>query len=146
MSAVLDTSELERELLRLGALSDPPLDDLLEALGADLESSTRERLTVTKTDPSGAPWVPWSPAYAARRPNKGGILDLDGQLVDTIAWELDGQTVIVGSPMIYAMTHQAGDLSRGIPERSFLGISDEDQETIEATTDRWFARLLGGVA
>lgn len=144
MSVTLDTSELDGLLHRLYALADPPLDDLLEQLGADLEAGVRKRLSVTKTDPSGAAWTPWSPGYAARRPNKGGLLDLEGQLIDSIAFELEDGAVAVGSPMVYAMTHQAG---RGpIPERAFLGISDEDAANIQATTQAWMSRLLGGLA
>lgn len=146
MNVSLDMRELDVVRRRLAVLADPPVDRLLEQLGADLESSTRERLSVTKTDPSGAPWQAWSPDYAARRPTKGGILELTGQLVDTIAWELGDGGVNVGSEMVYAMTHQKGDLDRGIPERKFLGISAEDQETLEATAVAWLDRLLEGLA
>lgn len=146
MNVSLDMRELDVVRRRLAVLADPPVDRLLEQLGADLESSTRERLSVTKTDPAGAPWVPWSADYAARRTTKGGLLDLTGQLVDTIAWELGDGGVNVGSEMVYAMTHQEGDLDRGIPERKFLGISAEDQETLEATAVAWLDRLLEGLA
>ncbi len=143
MSVELDTSQLDTLVRGLSSLAHPPLTSLLEAIGADLESSTRKRLSVTKADPDGALWAPWSPGYAARRPQKGGILDLDGQLVDTIAWELEQDAVSVGSPMVYTMTHQAGDLSRGIPERAFLGISDDDAKAINDTVGAWMADLLG---
>lgn len=141
MSVELDTHQLDVFVRRLSVLADPPITSLLEAIGADLESGTRKRLSVTKTDPAGAPWAPWSPAYAARRPQKGGILDLDGALIDTIAYELEGEGLSVGSPLIYAMTHQAGDLGRGIPQRAFLGISDEDEAAIDDTVAGWLARL-----
>jgi len=146
MNLALDTNDLDRLLVRLQVLADPPVDSLLEQLGADLESSTRERLSVTKTDPSGAPWLAWSADYAARRPTKGGLLDLTGQLVDTIAWELGDGGVDVGSEMVYAMTHQEGDNNRRIPQRQFLGISAEDEETLEATAGAWLNRLLEGLA
>lgn len=142
MSVELDTHQLDALMRRLATLADPPLASLLEAIGADLESGVRKRLTVTKTDPDGAPWTPWSPAYAARRPQKGGILDLDGALVDSIAYELEADSLAVGSPLIYAMTHQAGDLDRGIPQRAYLGLSDDDQEAIDDTVAGWLARLL----
>lgn len=143
MSVELDASQLDALVRRLSSLAHPPLTSLLEAIGADLESGTHKRLSVTKADSGGAPWTPWSPGYAARRPQKGGILDLDGQLVDTIAWELEQDAVSVGSPMVYAMTHQAGDPSRGIPERAFLGISDDDAKAINDTVSTWMTDLLG---
>lgn len=146
MNVSLDTSDLDRIRRRLGVLVDPPLDQLLMQLGADLESSTRERLSVTKRDPAGAPWKPWSDDYAARRKKGGGLLDLTGQLIDTIAFELEDDGVSVGSELIYAMSHQEGDLDRGIPERKFLGISSEDAETLEATTIAWLNRMTEGLS
>lgn len=142
MSVELDTHQLDTLVQRLSVLADPPIASLLEAIGADLESGTRKRLSVTKTDPSGAPWAPWSPAYAEGRPQKGGILDLNGALIDTIAYELEADGLSVGSPLVYAMTHQDGDLGRGIPQRAFLGISDEDEEAIGDTVAGWLSRLM----
>lgn len=130
----------------LERLARADVSELAELLGADLESSTRHRLGTVKAAPSGEPWPEWSAAYAARRPARGGLLELEGQLIDTIRYELDGLSVSVGSPMVYALTHQLGDRSRGIPERPYLGISDDDRETLQETTNAWIERVMEGSA
>lgn len=138
----LDTHQLDVLVRRLSTLADPPIASLLEAIGADLESGTRKRLSVTKADPSGAPWAPWSQGYAEQRPQKGGLLDLNGALIDSIAYELEADALSVGSPLVYAMTHQEGDLDRGIPQRAYLGISSQDEQAIDDTVVGWLNRLL----
>lgn len=148
MSALVDIDGgLDRMVGALGRLARAPLGDLLALLGGDLEASTRQRIAVEKTAPDGSAWPPWSAAYAARRPAKGGLLELDGQLIDSIEWELEGLAAVsVGSRMIYALVHQLGDDRRNIPERPYLGLSDADEETLQATADAWLGRVMEGRA
>lgn len=146
MSAPITITGLDRMVEQLGRLARAPVDNLLELLGADLEASTRHRIAVEKAGPDGQAWPPWSAAYAERRPAKGGLLELDGQLLDTIRWELEGLTVCVGSPMVYALTHQMGDEARGIPARPYLGLSEADQETLQTTSDAWLQSVMEGRA
>lgn len=147
MSAAIDIDRgLERMVDALGRLARAPLDDLLAQLGADLESGARRRLTVEKAGPGGEAWPEWSAAYAASRPPKGGLLELSGDLIDSIRWELEGLTVLVGSPQVYALTHQMGDPARSIPPRPYLGISRDDAEAMQETADRWLAAIMEGGA
>lgn len=103
---------------------------LLEILGSEAESQTRRRLSDEKTDPTGQPWDDWSDAYADRRPPKGGILDLDGSLIDSIAFEVEGDAFIIGSNLVYALVHQKGWEEMNIPARPYLGVSDENLEDL----------------
>lgn len=118
-----------RAIKRLAAMQ---LERLLNVLGSEVEAQTRRRITEEKTDPSGAPWQEWSKAYADRRPKKGGLLELSGDLVDSIAFEVDGDVLFVGSNLVYAARHQDGDEDGegGIPQRQYLGISDENLEDL----------------
>ena len=126
----------------LGRLSPQRLERLLDSVGAMLESQTRERLAEGKKDPEGKPWTPWSPDYAERRPPKGGLLELSGDLIDSIAFETSASTVTVGSNMVYALTHHEGDSKRGIPARPYLGVSDDDLEDIGDVVMRFIAREM----
>lgn len=147
MSAEINVDRgLEQMREALSRLARAPLANLLEQLGADLESGARRRLTVEKKGPDGEAWPAWSAAYAASRPPKGGLLELSGDLIDSIRWELEGLTVAVGSPQVYALTHQVGDPARGIPARPYLGVSDADADAMQATADQWIASVMKGRA
>lgn len=99
---------------------------LLDILGSELESQTRRRIREEKTDPDGVAWAPWSDDYKAYRSGKGGLLELSGDLGDSITYEVGQDAVTVGSNLVYALVHQEGDEDMGIPERPYLGVSDEN--------------------
>jgi phage virion morphogenesis protein len=101
---------------------------LLDQIGGELEAQTRERLSETKTAPDGEKWASWSPAYAAKAKPGAKLLEREGTLLDSIAFEVGNDAVTVGSNMVYAATHQFG---RGnIPARPFLGVSAQNIEDI----------------
>lgn len=127
---VIDTRRMLPLRRRIVRLSNMSLKRLLDALGAELESQTRRRLSDEKTDPEGRPWAEWSPDYAARRPKKGGILDLDGDLIDSIAFETTTDAVTIGSNLVYALVHQEGDEDRNIPQRAYLGVDDDNLDDL----------------
>lgn len=117
--------------------------ETLETVGALVESQTRRRIEEEKADPAtGLAWAEWSPEYAARphgnpkhkHPNqlreagRHTILNLDGGLHDSIAFQVSGDEVTIGSNLIYARVHQLGYES--IPARPYLGLSDENREEI----------------
>lgn len=59
-----------------------------------------------------------------------------GPLFDTLGQDFTKSSTTVGSQLLYAAAHQFGDLSRGIPARSFLGVSIEDErDVVEAAED-----------
>jgi phage gpG-like protein len=102
---------------------------LLQEIGEDRAASTKARFG-TGTAPDGTPWARNSPLTMARWMNVKGIHTKDGklnkrgehrqsskkplvgaskQLSHTITYQLRGaDAVAVGSPMIYAATHQFG--------------------------------------
>jgi len=138
---------LRRKLELLGGLD---VRRLLDVLGSELENQTRRRISEEKTSPDGEPWQEWSDDYAARRPSKGGLLELRGDLLDSITYEVGNDAVTVGSKMLYAAIHQDGSvygpLQKGqgrIPARPFLGVSTENLEDLGALTIEFIAREFG---
>ena len=126
MLLIHDTRQLQRLGGRLRAWFEDEHRPLLERLGARIAHQTRARLARTKRDPDGAPWVPWSTAYAADRPAGVSLLRSSGRLLQSIEVRLNGaETVEVGSALPYAATHQYGE--GGIPARPFLGLGRADQ-------------------
>lgn len=120
------------------------LSPLLKEMGDDLIHSTMERFR-TGTAPDGTQWEPNRPVTiqlyqgmfadaGSKKPLVGETRDLAGK----ISWQLDGDAAVeVGSPMPYANMQQFGGtkaqwphLWGDIPARPFLGISNNDEETI----------------
>jgi len=100
---------------------------LLDVVGSEIESQVRRRIADEKRAPDGSAWPDWSAEYAVRRSSKGGILYLEGHLLDSITYETRPDAVEVGSNLVYARRHQEGDGgARGIPRRAYLGLSDEN--------------------
>lgn len=138
-----DDAEVRRALDRLRAAG-ADLRPALEDIGEYLLRTTRERF-VDQKDPDGAPWAPLAPATVARKKrNAGKILTRDGYLRGGLAYRADSDSVVVGSPSVYAGTHQFGAergafgvTSRGspipwgdVPARPFLGLSDADEREV----------------
>lgn len=125
---------------------------LFTEIGSALEGSTRERIQTTKRGPDGTPWVALSPAWVARKQEKGyaaGILTMRGDLLNSITFEAGAAFVdIIAGPSEYALIHQEGGMAgRGrkvqIPARPYMGLSDEDQTEIREATDEWLGGLGG---
>lgn len=135
---ILDLGGLLPVQLGLERMARAERDRLYDLVGGSLESQSRERLSETKRDPEGEPWKEWSEDYAKRRPAKGGILDLDGDLIDSIAFETEKDAIIVGSNLVYALTHQEGDDDRRIPRRTYLGVSEQNLDDICDLTVKFF--------
>lgn len=123
---VIDLAGLLPAKRALDRLSRARTQQLLDVLGSEVEAQTRRRITEEKTDAAGEAWQDWSDDYAARRPKKGGLLELSGDLVDSISYIVGDDVVEVGSNLVYAHRHQVGDEDEGIPARPYLGISEEN--------------------
>lgn len=82
--------------------------ELLGSIGAVVESQTRRRISDEKTAPDGTPWAPWSDAYAKTRHGGQSLLQGDGDLLDSIEYQVQRNSVRVGSPLAYAGVHQDG--------------------------------------
>lgn len=131
-----------------------PIDitDALEGIGAEVEAQTKRRISVDKKDPEGKDWDSWSPAYAASWPHsrtlghaahpgqlrtagKHSILKLDGGLLDSIQFALDGPwEVEIGSNLVYADEMNT--------QRQFLGLSSENARDLEHMVVDLFEDLL----
>lgn len=137
----IDTSDLDRLNRRLADFSRLDTRRLMNAVGAEVESQTRRRISDQKTAPDGTPWAPWSPDYAATRAAGASRLQDEGDLLDSIHpfIYLDGQAVEVGSNLVYAAIHQWGGAPVGsnIPARPYLGLSNENEADVQGVVDDW---------
>lgn len=135
------------------------LDDMrpvMAEIGEALREASMEAFA-EQASPEGAAWRPLSPVTIARRRGTAHrILQDTGVLRQSITRDVDGpRSVVVGSRLEYAATHQFGArkgafgrTSRGapipwgdIPARPFLGVSAEARsEIVDAITD-WLGDL-----
>lgn len=125
------------------------LRPLYKAIGDVLEESTKQRFVDSKA-PDGSAWKPNAQstidAYlgkfkgnyrkdgrlnkkgAARAAGKKPLIGESRDLSTRINYAADTAGVTLGSPLVYAATHQFG---RGnIPARPFLGVSSADEGAI----------------
>lgn len=120
----------------------PPLAAASEIVQSDI----RERFE-TETDPQGNHWQPWSETYApyARTINKG-ILHQSGALEEAAtsseAIEVTNDSVFYRTALLphYGLAHESGlpDRTPPLPERSFLGVSDQARGVIMGQFVEWF--------
>lgn len=154
LAIVATSPELDRLNRRLKAisrtLSYQIVNELLEGVGAIVESQTRRRISVEKTDPKGVKWEEWSEAYAGskhgrdanhkphptslRRSQGHSLLVLEGDLLDSIQYLITGDEVQVGSNLIYANRQNA--------QRTFLGLSKDNEKEVVAIVDDFLDKRL----
>jgi phage virion morphogenesis protein len=124
--------------LLIGRLANPDFTPLLDSIGALVVSQTETRITKTKAAPDGTKWPELNEAYSKRKKKGGGILELEGDLRDSLVHLVTGKTaVVIGTNLVYAATHQFGDPRRNIQQREFLGISPENEEAISGLIEAW---------
>ena len=84
----------------------------LRGIGEYLRESTQRRILAGGPGPDGSPWPALSPAYLLTKQGPG-MLRESGQLMETIVWQLVGDTgVAVGSNKVYAAIQQLGGKTR----------------------------------
>ena len=134
---------LQQKLNQLGAVISAT-GPLLASMGAEAESQTRRRITDEKTAPDGTPWDPWSRDYAASRHGGNSLLEGEGDLVDSIGFEVNGGQVEIGTNLVYGAIHQLGgkDVNIHIPARPYLGVSAENEADLLAILDQWANQLV----
>lgn len=137
--AELDLSDAQAKLARLRAHE---IDALAHTIGSLIEDQTKRRINSEKTAPDGTPWAPWSEAYAEGLKDMGktarSLLVAEGQLLESIKNYTTGETARVATNLIYGAIHQFGGEAVGmpIPERPYLGLSDENaREITDLVTD-----------
>lgn len=143
---VLD-KEFARLADRLERLADLKLGELLDLMGSEVENQTRRRIESEKTDPEGSPWPEWSERYAATRRNGKKLLEGEGDLLDSITFEVGADDVVIGTNLIYGAIHQFGGEEVGIPieARPYLGLSSENKDDVLALLDDWLDEQLEAV-
>ena len=129
---------------------------LMRDIGEHLLNTTRERFSAEKA-PDGTPWAPLSELTKRRKKrNAGKVLTLSGILRGQLAYRAAPNHVAVGSPLLYAGTHQFGAqkgafgaTKRGapipfgnIPARPFLGLSPGDESEIRALVNDYLRDLI----
>lgn len=140
----LEERGIDRALAAIGTLADLDKAEALDNVGALVVSQTQRRIESEKTSPDGAAWAP----------NLEGtsILFRTGALAQSVAHEVGGTEVLVGSGLVYAGIHQVGGTikptsakalafniggaavfakSVTIPARPWLGLSAENAHEIE---------------
>ena len=116
----------------------------MEEIGEMLTSSTVERFD-TSTAPDGTPWP-----VSQRAEREGGKTLVDtGRMRGSIGYEASPDQVVVGSNLVYARIHQlGGETGRGhtvtLPERPYLGISEDDIKEARAILADHLVGILGG--
>lgn len=127
-----------------------PRPVLLE-IGEDLLLFTKRRF-VTQTGPDGAGWAANSPITLAIKGAKPPLID-ERTLSQQIFYQVTGATLELGSNLVYAAVQQFGAAQgsfghtrRGapipwgdIPARPYLGVSEEDEQTILAVISDYLA-------
>ncbi|BAQ65525.1 phage virion morphogenesis protein [Geminocystis sp. NIES-3709] len=80
-----------------------------------------------QSDPDGNKWTALS-ANTLKVKKSGAILRETSALISSISSSISGEVAIVTASQNYGIFHQTG--TRKMPERKFLGISDQDREKI----------------
>ncbi|TVL34503.1 phage virion morphogenesis protein [Shewanella xiamenensis] len=125
----------------LGSLLDK-LDDLSEPMNdiaAVLESATEGALEAEADPVTGQAWQSLSDAYLKANPKRQGgkLLQASaGGLAASVTADSGDFWAAIGSNKIYAAIHQFGGTDdmpagpAGIPERRYLGVSHEDEQSM----------------
>jgi len=143
VSVSVEALGLDRLHGLVARLLDLDFNPLLDAIGALVVSQTETRIAQTKASPSGTAWPSLSPDYAKHKKKGGGILELSGDLRDSLVHLVTGKSSVeVGTNLIYAATHQFGDPRRNIPQREFLGLSTADEQQINGLIDTWWSGVV----
>ena len=144
----LELDSLQPLLSRINALGQPRRQgEALANIGGLVESQTRARFD-ERVSPEGDAWAAWSEGYAATRKKGQTLLVASGAFRDSIAWDLTGDALRVGSNMVFAALHQEGgtdDMDPGaaaVPARPYLGLSDENVTEIEDAMGDWIEGLM----
>lgn len=131
---------------RVQSLSDYDREQLLDALGAEIESQIRRRITDEKTSPDGVPWPALTEDYAKRKAQKsgGGLLEYSGAFLDSIQYQVVDDTVESGSNLVQAAHLNFGgeEIGTNMPAREYLGFSPENFDDLLFVTEDFLQNVL----
>lgn len=97
-----------------------------------LKKSTNQRFLEDR-DPDGKSWEALKPATISAKTKKGyapRILQSSNTLFKSFETEATAQAIIVKTGVKYAGAHQFGNPKNNLPQRAFLGVSDDDRTAI----------------
>lgn len=144
-----DNSDIQRIEIKLNRLIQSDAQtELLETVGAIGESQTRRRISSEKRTPDGEAWTDWSDDYAQTRHSGHSLLENEGELLDSIQYQVNGDEVAVGSNLIYAAIQHYGGAEVGKPglmARPYLGVSADNQDELEAVMADWMNDVMQGL-
>ncbi|MDK2124483.1 phage virion morphogenesis protein [Parachitinimonas caeni] len=134
-----------RQVLQQLAQRTNDLDPALHAIGAILESAIRQRFE-TRKDPNRQAWAPHAASTAKRYArqdrhpktgqlhSRGTLLQRTGEMLDSLNYQVEGQSVLIGFGKPYAAYHEFGTqrmprrgMLLGDPITGTLGLGDEGE-------------------
>lgn len=101
------------------------LSPLMDAIGQAMETSTHDRFD-SETDPQGVPWEPSQRVKAFG----GKTLTLAGHLDNSVTHIFSANDTEIGSNLVYARPHDLGWPEGHLPQRQFIGLGGDDEQTI----------------
>lgn len=116
----------------------------IKQIGRNLENAKREiaqdeiaaaktRITMSKTDPDGRPWAPWSLSTLRQRTRERnlarGLLYRTGRLLNSFKFRIDRNKIIIQSTAPYSGYLQRGRLN--MRPRQILGFGRPSIERIK---------------
>lgn len=118
------------------ALKPSERKQLLDDIGVEMETQTKERFAEKKT-PDGDSWADIADStkqyylkkFGTMNPGNG-TLWRQGSLMDSITSEVNSWSVVVGATKVYAAVHQFGWKERNIVARPYLGLGNDDKADI----------------
>lgn len=144
-AVTIEARGLERLHERLNRFGGLHLAELRTMIGGEIENQTKRRIAEEKQSPDGTPWADWSSDYAATRGPGHSLLEAEGYLANSIAFDVSGAQIEVGTNRVYGAIHQFGgaEVGRAIPARPFLGVSNDNEDDLLALVDAWVDAQLG---
>lgn len=121
---------------------------VMDHVGMSMESAVSGRFETT-TDPDGIPWAPWKPSTVKSYPADGNhqLLNRYGDMLDSLNYQADQDSVLWGFGMPYARWHDSG--TNKMDRRGTLtsdintgGLGEEDKSTV---LDIFNGYLLGAI-
>lgn len=144
----VELGEIERLAKRIGRFGQADRQGLTNSLAFEGENQTRRRIADEKTAPDGTPWPAWSANYAARRGGGHGLLEGNGDLLDSVVSDSGDDWAEWGSNLVYFAIHDQGGTDdmppapAAVPQRQMLGLSPDNETDFQHIVDDWLERQV----
>jgi len=134
-SISVDVKDMDAATKFLGSLTPRQIGDLAAMAGVELVKVSREAFASEKDPVDGSSWK-----ATVSKKRGGSILRDTSRLVRSVKHEVSGNSVYVGSHLVYARIHQeGGQAGRGgstkIPRRRYLGFKRSWPERLMKTPE-----------